>query len=136
MDNAADERRVERVKGAINLAKQRMARLVVRDAYGNEPCVYCGGPAKSLDHVIPASRGGRNHLPNLVPACNCCNKLKRDLLPQDFFSKHPRFAWRFGERAIHAEPAIRAIAVHHGKRYSPRQILFDGADIFPDEAPK
>jgi 5-methylcytosine-specific restriction endonuclease McrA len=40
------------------------------------PCVYCGGPAKHVDHVRPLSRGGAEHETNLVPACDPCNRTK------------------------------------------------------------
>jgi len=40
-------------------------------------CAYCG-ERKPLtrDHVIPLSRGGRNAIGNLVPACGSCNYSK------------------------------------------------------------
>lgn len=36
-------------------------------------CVYCEAPAEHLDHVQPLSRGGRDLLSNVVPACAACN---------------------------------------------------------------
>jgi 5-methylcytosine-specific restriction endonuclease McrA len=36
-------------------------------------CVYCEAPAEHLDHVVPLSRGGRDILSNVVPACAPCN---------------------------------------------------------------
>jgi 5-methylcytosine-specific restriction endonuclease McrA len=36
-------------------------------------CVYCNAPAAHLDHVQPLSRGGRDLLSNVVPACAPCN---------------------------------------------------------------
>jgi 5-methylcytosine-specific restriction endonuclease McrA len=40
-------------------------------------CAYCGA-AKPLtrDHVIPLSRGGRNAIGNILPACGSCNYSK------------------------------------------------------------
>lgn len=39
-------------------------------------CCYCGAPAEHLDHVTPLSRGGRDILSNVVPACADCNLSK------------------------------------------------------------
>jgi 5-methylcytosine-specific restriction endonuclease McrA len=36
----------------------------------------CGGPATSIDHVKPLSKGGQNLLANLRPACISCNARK------------------------------------------------------------
>jgi len=44
------------------------------------PCVYCGAPATSADHIRPLSRGGHEAEYNLVPACGSCNSSKRDRL--------------------------------------------------------
>jgi len=41
-------------------------------------CGYCGGPATSLDHVIPRSRGGTHTWDNVVSACARCNHVKAD----------------------------------------------------------
>jgi len=41
-------------------------------------CVYCGGPANSVDHVVPRSRGGRHVWENVVAACRRCNHIKGD----------------------------------------------------------
>ena len=40
------------------------------------PCVYCGAPATTVDHITPLSRGGHEAEYNLVPACNPCNVRK------------------------------------------------------------
>jgi 5-methylcytosine-specific restriction endonuclease McrA len=36
-------------------------------------CVWCGQPATTVDHVIPAAAGGQATLDNLVPSCARCN---------------------------------------------------------------
>lgn len=41
-------------------------------------CVYCGGAATSIDHVVPRSRGGRHEWGNVVSACRRCNHVKAD----------------------------------------------------------
>jgi 5-methylcytosine-specific restriction endonuclease McrA len=42
-------------------------------------CCYCNAPAEHLDHVQPLSRGGRDVLSNVVPACADCNLAKAAL---------------------------------------------------------
>jgi hypothetical protein len=44
------------------------------------PCVYCGAPATTADHVRPLARGGYEAADNLVPACLPCNSSKSDRL--------------------------------------------------------
>ena len=41
-------------------------------------CVYCGGSATSIDHVVPRSRGGTHTWDNVVAACRRCNHAKAD----------------------------------------------------------
>ena len=41
-------------------------------------CVYCGGSATSIDHVVPRSRGGTHTWDNVVAACRRCNHTKAD----------------------------------------------------------
>lgn len=41
-------------------------------------CVYCGGLATSIDHVVPRSRGGSHEWSNVVSACRRCNHVKAD----------------------------------------------------------
>ncbi|MDT8340885.1 MAG: HNH endonuclease [Longimicrobiales bacterium] len=62
--------------------------LFARDDYR---CVYCGRHRGELrgrqfltrDHVLPASRGGRNSWENVVTACSPCNNRKGDRLPEE-----------------------------------------------------
>lgn len=46
----------------------------------NYTCKYCGKQFErkhlTLDHVIPVSRGGLNHVSNVVVACRSCNSSK------------------------------------------------------------
>lgn len=46
-------------------------------------CGYCGGPATTVDHVLPRSRGGRNTWLNTVAACGGCNQRKGDRTPAE-----------------------------------------------------
>lgn len=45
-------------------------------AHWGGACVYCWGVAEHLDHITPLSRGGRDILSNVVPACAECNLSK------------------------------------------------------------
>lgn len=63
----------------------RLRRKVGRDpeavpyiaAVACDPCAYCGGPADTLDHIVPVSRGGTNVWYNLTAACRPCNSRKQ-----------------------------------------------------------
>lgn len=41
-----------------------------------DPCVYCGNPGQSVDHVVPVAFGGTSEWHNLAPACRKCNSTK------------------------------------------------------------
>jgi 5-methylcytosine-specific restriction endonuclease McrA len=49
-------------------------------------CCYCDAPAEHLDHVVPLSRGGRDVLSNVVPACAACNLAKAALTLAEWLS--------------------------------------------------
>jgi 5-methylcytosine-specific restriction endonuclease McrA len=51
--------------------------VFVRDEH---ECQYCAGPAETLDHVVPRSRGGPHSWDNVVAACRRCNLRKGDRL--------------------------------------------------------
>lgn len=40
--------------------------------------------AACIDHVVPVSRGGPDHIDNYVLACRECNSRKRDRLPGEY----------------------------------------------------
>jgi 5-methylcytosine-specific restriction endonuclease McrA len=74
---AADHRRCptcQRWKrtGSTRAWRRQRARILAE----NPVCQYCGGPATTVDHVIPLARGGTDDLANLVPACAVCNGRK------------------------------------------------------------
>lgn len=50
-------------------------------------CLYCGGvfshSSLTRDHVVPRSRGGRDHWENVVAACKRCNHHKGNRLPHE-----------------------------------------------------
>ena len=46
-------------------------------------CGYCGHDATTIDHIQPASRGGKNAWTNTVAACSGCNARKGDRTPDE-----------------------------------------------------
>jgi 5-methylcytosine-specific restriction endonuclease McrA len=86
-------------------AKRSMKRAAMRDC--GRRCVYCGTclelESATIDHVYPVSRGGSHALGNLVAACGPCNRLKGDMLPFEFFARHPWAGANFVRyaRAVH-----------------------------------
>jgi 5-methylcytosine-specific restriction endonuclease McrA len=79
-------------------------------------CVYCARPldlsVATLDHVIPLAKGGTHHPGNLVAACTSCNRLKGDLMPHEFFARHP---WA-GTNFIHFARAVHRALKRSAKR--------------------
>lgn len=49
-------------------------------------CAYCNEQSNSIeaDHRIPLSRGGRNTIANIVPACRRCNRRKRTKTDKEY----------------------------------------------------
>lgn len=66
-------RRIRRLAAQIDGPLPRKVYLAI---LASGPCVYCGKPATSIDHVRPLSRGGQETASNLVPACAHCNSTK------------------------------------------------------------
>jgi 5-methylcytosine-specific restriction endonuclease McrA len=67
--------------------------VLVRDSF---TCIYCGATPGTLskgkmltksdftvDHVVPKSRGGRDHWGNTACACYHCNHRKGDKMPNE-----------------------------------------------------
>lgn len=67
----------------------------------NDPCVYCGLPATTIDHIEPLSKGGsRRSLQNWAPMCSGCNNNKGNTsVLLAFF--HPQLSRRISN--LHAE---------------------------------
>ena len=46
-----------------------------------EHCVWCSAASwardRTLEHLLPRSRGGRSGAHNLLPACRACNRARR-----------------------------------------------------------
>jgi HNH endonuclease len=60
------------------------AKVIKRD---RGTCAYCGerfdARALTVDHIVPASRGGRLSWMNTVAACRACNSRKADRTPDE-----------------------------------------------------
>jgi 5-methylcytosine-specific restriction endonuclease McrA len=76
---------VIRLRQFVKVPFRRRAPLNRRGVFARDGhrCQYCGGPAESLDHVIPRSRGGEHAWDNVVAACRPCNVRKRDRMLAD-----------------------------------------------------
>ena len=53
----------------------------------NNQCQYCGikcrARMKTLDHIVPKSRGGKNTWQNIITCCKYCNGKKGNKTPQE-----------------------------------------------------
>lgn len=115
-------------------------------ARDNYRCRYCGVKtrrsrgrwrntlkSRTVDHVIPVAKGGRNTVVNMVTACYGCNHYKGDktlreagliMQPKPKFTKEQIAQWQRGARSTNCvlcglssrmhNPAPRGIP--HGKR--------------------
>ena len=87
------------------VAKRAIKHAAMRDC--GRRCVYCATPlaleSATLDHVVPVAHGGTDTPGNLVTACGPCNRMKGDMLPYEFFARHPWAGANFVRyaRAVH-----------------------------------
>lgn len=92
--------------------KRAIKRATMRDC--GRRCVYCARPLDpadaTLDHVYPVARGGPHVAGNLVVACGGCNRLKGDMLPQEFFMRHPWAGANFIHYARAVHRALKRVA--------------------------
>lgn len=71
-----------------NISKSVRRKVFARD---RGRCRYCGCQTNSqwlqdhpsIDHIVPRSRGGSNHIGNLVLACRRCDHTKADRTPDE-----------------------------------------------------
>lgn len=89
--------------------KRALRKGALRDC--GQRCVYCATPldqrTATLDHVFPVARGGAHDPGNLVTACGPCNRLKGDLLPFEFFARHPWAGANFVRYARNVHRALK-----------------------------
>lgn len=52
---------------------KRMWKESIKNQWDNK-CAYCGSTENlTLDHIVPRSKGGSNHINNVLCACKNCN---------------------------------------------------------------
>jgi hypothetical protein len=51
-----------------------------RSIFKGKPCVKCGKPSDTIDHIVPLTKGGDNSLENLQPMCWNCNRAKSNVI--------------------------------------------------------
>ena len=71
-----------------NLLKRPLIRAIIWDKTGGQ-CWYCGiemNPFRdfSIDHFLPATKGGLEDFDNLVPCCRNCNNMKKNVSLERF----------------------------------------------------
>jgi 5-methylcytosine-specific restriction endonuclease McrA len=85
--------------------------VLLRDGHR---CAYCHGPADTVDHVHPRSRGGRHEWTNVVAACSRCNNRKSNHTLAElgwelsFTPRAPRGAAALLSATVRADPSWTA----------------------------
>ncbi len=76
---------VVRLRTMVRIPFQRAVTMSRRAVFTRDDhrCQYCGGPADSIDHIVPRSRGGLHEWDNVAAACRPCNLSKRDRTPRE-----------------------------------------------------
>ncbi|CAM3146764.1 HNH endonuclease [Stackebrandtia soli] len=71
---------VLRLTRYVRVARRRKVSLTRRAVFARDgwKCAYCAGPAETIDHVMPRSRGGQHIWENVVASCARCNHKKSD----------------------------------------------------------
>lgn len=105
---------VVRLTNFVKVPYRRTVPVTRRAVFGRDShtCQYCGGPAESLDHVLPRSRGGAHSWDNVVACCRACNIRKGDRLPGEagfelrVRPQAPRqYAWIYASAGYSLDPA-------------------------------
>jgi hypothetical protein len=97
-ERTAKARRYYAETDAGGLTRQARRKLLRGWQRKGRPCWACGGPAETVDHLVPITRGGTNSEGNLAPACRACNASRCDRLIIKW--KHrpaPPISWPIGQ---------------------------------------
>jgi hypothetical protein len=106
-------------------------------------CVYCGCHLDDtwvVEHAVPRSKGGGNHLANRFPSCSLCNARKKDCTPEEFRS---RISSRIAKAIVEAQdlvevyrpegsPEILAALETASVLIKEAHIAFNGDDILKE----
>ncbi len=104
---------VVRLTRFVKVPYRRAVPVTRRAVFGRDGhrCQYCGGPAESLDHIKPKSRGGDHTWENVVACCRACNVRKGDRTPAESgFNRKTdprpprRFAWIYASTGFQVDP--------------------------------
>lgn len=92
---------VVRLNRYVKVPYRRAVPVTRRAVFGRDghSCQYCGGPAESIDHVKPRSKGGDHSWDNVVACCRACNVRKGNRTPAESglrLRTEPRPPRRFG----------------------------------------
>jgi hypothetical protein len=75
--NVSANRRAFSMRPGRTLNSSREEKILERDGY---MCVYCGGEADCVDHIIPWSWSRDDSEDNLVASCSLCNGIASNLI--------------------------------------------------------
>lgn len=97
--------------------KKRIVATLIA-TFGNQ-CYYCTRPFRTkrnrtLDHLVPASRGGLNTLGNLVLSCAKCNNTKGDRTAAEYLGSstyQQRLAEAVREQQQPQRPRVEILSV-------------------------
>lgn len=105
MNTSMDYPTVIRLERYVRLPYRRSAPLTRMGVLrrDNFTCVYCGGDGRTIDHIVPRSKGGDSSWLNLAACCQKCNNRKGDLLLNEL-------GWRL--RFTPHEPDYRSFALN------------------------
>ncbi len=104
---------VVRLNRFVKVPYRRAVPVTRRAVFGRDGhrCQYCGGPAESLDHITPRSRGGDHTWENVVACCRSCNVKKGNRTPDESgfaLRTDPgpprRFAWIYASTGFQVDP--------------------------------
>ena len=76
-------------------------------------CIYCGGDATEVDHIIPYSYSQNNDEKNLVPACRVCNAIAYNQIFDSLAQKIQYVLRRRGQKKL--DPIISGIEIDINK---------------------
>ena len=105
---------VVRLNRYVRVPYRRAVPVTRRAVFGRDghTCQYCGGPADSLDHVKPRSKGGDHTWENVVACRRTCNVRKGARTPDESglrLRSQPgpprRFAWIYASTGFQVDPA-------------------------------